>query len=73
MKKSEILRNEASVMLAGALESINPAQDFDYAETADKITKKMLEASQEYMLENTEELLQRFYKLNPGIQHNVKI
>jgi len=51
MKNSEKLRNEASVMLAGAFEKLYHLQEFDFAETADKITQKMMEASEAYVWE----------------------
>ena len=43
-------------MLAGALEQAsNSASDFDFAETADKITHKMMEASEAYVEELQDE------------------
>jgi len=56
MKKSEVLRNEAAVMLAAALEQAsNGASDFNFAETADKITHKMMEAAEAYVWELQDE------------------
>lgn len=48
MKKYEVLRNEAAVMLAGAFEQATHGLEFDFSGIADKITKKMLEASAAY-------------------------
>lgn len=58
MKKSEILRNEAAVMLAGAFELANGVEEVSggfWADTADNITKKLLEAAETYIWEQQDE------------------
>lgn len=53
MTKSEVLKNEAAVLLAGALEQAADMAEFDWSGAADQIVDKILAAAEAKRQEET--------------------